>query len=79
MAYFSEQDATKRTLCRGYRVGLDRAKAMPFARVELVHTIVRELRLKPSWMADFMNIYHDSYKSTLPSFHCDDGGAVVGS
>ncbi|KAJ5396593.1 TPR domain protein [Penicillium cosmopolitanum] len=79
MAYFSEEDASKRMLCRGYRVGLDSAKAMPLARVELVHEMVRELRTKPSWMADFMNMYHDSYKSTVSSFHDDDGGALVDS
>lgn len=79
MAYFSEEDASKRMLCRGYRVGLDSAKAMPLARVELVHEMVRELRTKPSWMADFMNMYHDSYKSTVSSFHDEDGGALVDS
>lgn len=79
MAYFSEQDASRRILCRGYRVGPDGAKAMPLARVELAHEMIRELRLKPSWMADFMNMYHGTYKSTLSLFHDDDGGAVVDS
>jgi hypothetical protein len=79
MAYFSEQDASNRMICRGYRVGMDRATAMPLARVELVNEMVRELCLKPSWMGNFMNMYHDTYKSTLPSFRTDDGEALVDS